>query len=471
MKFRRLLLLLAICALCLCACSPNSDLPDAPTSTVTATALYETALSPIRKAEKLVITSTWELQRQVRGETFAESITANASYTAFGSKDMDAFVTQTIKIGTNETNYTEFYTAGNAYCQNGVDIYACKMTSEEFMGRHIPAVLLEPALYENITEEVSESRTLIRFSNATALEGWAADKDAVLLSATGTATLNPEGTLLQSTYLAEYQLGEITYTLKVTSKVSSPDDLDLSKSFPAKLKGYPKLAVLDAPRLLIEAIGNIRTASAITCSNKELLNCAAAVVSRSQQILVNTYGSGDDFIARTEYSGKIVSQTAGTTDMEQTEMFLNGKKTVSINQSEPIDEPGYTAQQMRCYCESSVLSALFPLAYLKDVQLSEDENTYTLHFTGTDALANALCASIYENLQTGNLDSFAESYETDTISGYLTLDRFTGLPVKAGLSLARAHSIGGIYYKLIYKLDSDITLASETAYDTIMDNK
>ena len=124
---------------------------------------------------------------------------------------------------------------------------------------------------------------------------------------------------------------------------------------------------------------------------------------------------------------------------------------------------------MRSYCESSVLSALFPFAYLKDVRVAEEGNLYTLHFTGTDALANALCASIYESLQSGNLDSFAESFSTEVIAGYLTIDRFTGLPVKAGMAVTRTHIIGGIYYKLTYKLDSDITLASETAYDTIME--
>lgn len=469
MKFRMLLLLLAICTLC--ACSPNSDNPDPTAPTASAMGHYELALSPICNGENLVLSATWELQRQVGEETFSESITTNASYAAPGSKDMEAFIAQTIKIGSGETDYAEFYTDGRAYCQNGVDVYACKMSPEAFMGRQIPAVLLDPALYASISEESTENRTLIRFSEATALEDWAASEDAVLLSASGTATLDPEGTLLQSAYLAEYRLGETTYTLKVTSKVSSPAELDLSDKFPAGLKNYPTLAVFDAPLLLSKAIGNIRTANAITCSNQEQLNCAAAGVSRTQQVLVNTYGSGDDFIARTEYSGKIISQTAGTTSTEQTELFLDGKKTVSIDQSEPIDQPGYTAQQMRSYCESSVLSALFPFAYLKDAQLSEDENTYTLQFTGTEALANALCASIYDSLQTGNLDSFAESYDTDTISGYLTLDRFTGLPVKAGLSISRMHVIGGLYYKLTYKLDSDIALASETAYDTIMGKK
>ena len=196
MRFRVNLLLLAICAMCLCACSPNSDLPDTTAPTVTAAALYDTALLPIRNAENLVLSATWELQQLVGNETFAESITTNASYTALGSKDMDAFVAQTIKIGTSETNYAEFYTGGSGYCQNGAYIYACKMTSEEFLDRQIPADLFTPELYTDISEEVGDSRTLIRFSGATALESWATSEDAVLVSATGTATLDPEGTLL-----------------------------------------------------------------------------------------------------------------------------------------------------------------------------------------------------------------------------------------------------------------------------------
>ena len=468
MRFRINLLLLAICALCLCACSPNSEHPDSAAQAASATALYETALSPIRNAENLIITSTWEQQRQVGEETFTKSISSSASYNAVGKKSMDAFVSQTIKIGTSETSYTEFYTDGSGYCQNNVDIYACTMTAEEFRERHTPAVLLNPALYANIVKEDTENRILIRFSEATAMESWAASADAVLLSATGTATLDPEGNLLQCAYQAQFQLGQITYTLKVTSKVSAPAQLDLSANFPAGLKSCPRLSNLDAPRLLIESIGNIRSANAITCLNKEQLNCAAAGVNRSQQVLVNTYGSADNFIARTDYSGKIISQTGDNTYTEQSELFLDGVKTVSINGCDPIDQPGYTAQQMRSYCESSVLSSLFPFAYLQDVRLEEDVNVCTLYLTGTEALANALCASIYESLQTGNLDNFAQSYTTNTITGYLTIDRATGLPINAGLSLSRTHNIGEIYYKLSYKLDSEITLASETAYDTII---
>ena len=39
--------------------------------------------------------------------------------------------------------------------------------------------------------------------------------------------------------------------------------------------------------------------------------------------------------------------------------------------------------------------------------------------------------------------------------------------MKAGLSLSRTHVIGGISYDLTYTLDSALTLASETAYETI----
>ena len=417
MKFRIQLLLLAICVLILSACSPASDLPDTSAQTDTAAALYETALLPIRNAGNLVLSSTWDLQRQVGSESFTESISGTASYSGLGSASMDAYVGQTIKIGTYEASYSEFYTGGSAYCQTGVDIYACDMTSKEFVDRQIPAVLLDPALYAEISAEATESRTLIRFSQATAMESWAVSADAVLLSATGTATLDPGGNLLQSAYHAQYQLGQITYTLKVTNKVTTPASLDLQDTLPAGVSAYPTLTTLDAPRQLLQAIGHIRTASAITCSYEEQLNCKAAGISRSQLVQVNTYGSADDFIARTDYSGSITNQAGDLTVTEQTELFLDGRKSVSINGSAAIEQPGYTAQQMRTYCESSVLSALFPVAYMKDARWEETGNIRTLHFTGTDALANALCANIYDSLQTGNLESFSESHTTGDISG------------------------------------------------------
>ena len=469
MNFRIKQLLLGICAgllCCLCACG---TVPNPPSSVALpeADALYASALVPIRNANNLILSVTLEQQRKVGEETFTERISGTAAYSGLGTAAMDACIEQTLQFGTSEHVYTEYYTDGTAYCQNGTNTFACHMTSKEFTDRQIPAIILDPALYEVITTETTENRTLIRFSQATALESWAGNADAILVSAGGTATLDLNGNLLQSTYHAEYLLGQIPYNLHVTNKVATPAALDLSEKLPAGLSGCTVLSAPDALWTLLQATGYIRSAQAITCSYEEYLDCKAASILRIQQVQVNTHGSGSDFAARADYSGSITDYTGTPSVTTQTELFMDGRKRVSINGSAAISQPGTTIDAMRSYCENCVLSAVFPIAYLQDARWETGESTRTLHFTGTQALAHMLCASIYDGLQTGNLDSFSQSFTTNDISGYLSVDLHTGLPVKTGLSLSRTHIIGGISYELTYKLDSDITLASTTAFDAI----
>lgn len=468
MKFRKnsgLWLLCTALICCFCACNPISDQQE--TVAQNAVELYETALIPIRNADNFVSTITMDLQWQVGEEHFSESLSCRAYYQGYGTASMDAYIDQTLCFGTGESEYAEFYTGGRAYCQSGASIFAWEMTAKEFTDRQLPAILLNPALYRAIALEAGENRTLIRFSQAMALENWAANSDAVLLSANGTATLDAEGNLLQSAYQAEYRLGLTVYTLEVTNKVATESALVLSSKFPSDLADCISLSQPDAVRALLQATGYIRSAQAISCSYEEQLDCKAAHILRRQQVRVHTYGSGDSFAARTDYTASITDYTGTPAITTQSELFLDGRKSVSVNNSAAIEQTGHTAETMRSYCENCVLSAVFPIAYLADARLETAGNGVTLRFTGTEALANALCSSIYESLQTGNLDSFCESYTTDAISGYLTFDAETRLPVEAGLLLTRTHIIGGISYELCYKLDSRITLASADAYDAI----
>lgn len=466
MKFRNMLPIIVLCLLCLWGCA-NTPEPQTEEPAAEAIALYETALVPIRSANNLILNIAYDLQRQVGEETFADSMTAAITYSGIGSADMEAFAEQKYRFGSHDVTYTEFYTGGSAYCQSSGCIFSCPMTAKEFTDRQLPAILLTPSLYNSVTTQKTENRILIRFSEAAAPESWWKNSDIELLSATGTATLDLDGNLLQSAYRAMYRIGQTEYTLQVTNKVATPATLVLSEKFPAGIKDYPTVSDPDAVKVLLRTTGYIRSAQAITCSYKEHLDFSAASILREQQITVNTYGSGDTYMARTDYTGSITDNTGKPTVTNQTELFLDGVKTVSINGSAAITQPGATAEAMESYCQNSILSALFPVSFLQSSRWEEGDSTRTLHFTGTQALADTLYASIYEDLQTGNLDSFCESYATNDISGYLTLDRSTGLPVKAGLSISRTHVIGGISYDLTYQLSSDMLLASPTAYDAI----
>lgn len=262
MKIRNILPIFVLCALCLFGCANAPDTPtEAPADALT---LYEAALAPIRSTSNLILNISYDLQRQAGEEIFADSITAAVTYSNLGSADMEAFAEQKCRFGSYDVTYAELYTGGSAYCQSGTNIFGCPMTAKEFMDRQMPAILLTPSLYGSVTKETTENRILIRFSEASAPENWWDSAHSELLSATGTATLDLQGNLLQSAYRAQYRIGQTEYSLQVTSKVATPPTLDLSEKFPAEIASCAIISDFDAVKVLLQATGYIRSAQAIT---------------------------------------------------------------------------------------------------------------------------------------------------------------------------------------------------------------
>ena len=112
---------------------------------------------------------------------------------------------------------------------------------------------------------------------------------------------------------------------------------------------------------------------------------------------------------------------------------------------------------MRTYCEDTVLSALLSIDYLAAAQLIDEGDVYKLQLSGTEAMAEDLCDTIFAILDM-NLDLTADSYTTNNIGGYLILDKATGLPMEAGIYLTRTHIIGGAPYTMTYELTETLSL-------------
>ena len=60
-----------------------------------------------------------------------------------------------------------------------------------------------------------------------------------------------------------------------------------------------------------------------------------------------------------------------------------------------------------------------------------------------------------------DLDGKAQSMETLTAGGYLTVDGETGLPVGMGMYFNRYHTMNSIRYKLSYNLDETLIFGEE----------
>ncbi len=455
-------LLCAGLLLCLMGCTsqvPETQPTENTDPTVPAEQRYDTARAELLAAPNQIIQYDRTLTRLLGTTQFSEKSSGTASFSGIGTDAMDALVQETLSYGTLRAEHTLTYCQDAAYSQISGCTFTQAMTAPEFLAVQLPGALLDRALYGSFTEEIAQGGRIFTFSEAAALESWVnAAPEAQLTEAFGTATLDTGGSLIASTYTATYILGETTYRLEVSIRVSAPEMLDLSAVHPEHLENAVSLAFLDAPKLLMRAVGDIFTAQNLNCTISETVYSEAIPLSRDRETTVALAGSGKDLTASllntiqvTDFKGQPVTYSQGY-------QFAEGLCTSTADGGEPTVEAGITAETMRTDLEDTILAGLFATKYLASAVLTEDGSDYVLTFSGNDSYCNDLSADIGSFLNM-DLDGLAASFTTTENAGYLRIHKETGLPTGMGMSFARTHVFGEVPHALTYKLDQNLQLS------------
>jgi len=459
----------------LTACSSDapeesSSVPATTSSTVPAPdieAIYLSACSAVEKTADLSLTIDYYKDRTVGNERYLETSSISACYTGLGGSNMQALVKEDLTYGTYEASYIQSYLSGTAYCQVNDQSFKTAMPAKKFMAMQIPAILVDLSLYETVDYTQKDGNTVITFSDPSSLESWvAAPGSPELIDADGTAVLDADGTLLSTAYYAEYSVNTTVYTLDVSVEIAAPGDLDLEELQPKYPENCTTLAYFNTPKALLQVVGDVYYSKAITSSATETLQCEATSISRTRLTQVDLFDSLDEFLAKTDYAVTLTDFTNTPVTNTKTELFRNGTYCYTTNGSDPVIQDSITAEKMHIYCEDTLLSALFTPNYLASAELTDTGDFYCLTFQGTEAFTESLFDEIYRILNV-ELDSAASSYTTNEAVGYLTINKYTGLPTAMGMSLSRTHIIEGVSYTTSYQLDQAITLSSTTAYETI----
>lgn len=467
--------------LSLCACGSND--PQAttqPPSTTAATevtagptepaadylALYTAARESLSSAQAYTVNYTFDLSRLVNGETYTQNRTGSGLYQDLTEEDPRILITEDLTYGTFFTSYTQAYQSGVGYSSFGRSNFRCEIDLNGFLAQQIPAVLLDEALYSDlsvISDGALGSDTLLCFSGAASAESWLSlQEEAEFLGAEGIATLNSSNQLIAATYHCKYRISTATYTLDVSVELTT-DTAELAwPEFPADATAISDLRI---PLYLLQCVGDVYTSRAMSVSYCDTLYSQALGEVRIQNSSYYTYGADADFMA-TLYSQVSTTNYVGTTTNEQTITYRDGIYSTSVNGSTPTSYSDISAQKVRTSCEDAILSALFQPNFIAGAQITDTGDFLCIRFTGNETYASSICAGIYA-LYSMDLDSFAASYSTGSAEGYLTINKYTGLPTAMGMSVSRTHIIDGIAYSLTYQLDQAIELSSLTAYESI----
>jgi len=433
----------------------------------TALTRYQQICDTVNNAADLTVETQYSRSRTVGGEVYSETFTETAYYHALGTKNAMASVTQAVSFGPYETQYAEMYYKNTAYCKTGDTYFRKDMTIQQFRDHQIPAILVDAALYDTVEVNKRLNSTVITFSEPKALESWATNYTAaVLVSATATATLDKNGELMDTSYAAQYTCDGIVYDLQVKTTVKTEAPQNLKSELAEIDTDCPTLSYFYAPRKILQVVGDVYTATALSAEYTESVYSGAFSRSRSRTSFFDTYGADDAFMARSSY--EVINTDYSNTPVTTSEVvvYQDGSCTSSVNGAEPTLREGITAETMRTFCEDAVLAALFTPNHIKNATRQSEKDYIRIDFTGNSAFSNNLCNTIY-SIFGANLDAYADAYTTPVASGYLCIDKATGLPTALGIELERIHTAGEISYSLTYQLDQTMQLSSTQAYENI----
>ncbi len=445
-----------LAAALLAGCAGNQGETVPPQPDINAGAFYSAGKREVEAAENLSLDYTLVQTRKVGNNTFTKNVAGQASYQDYAQKGMIALVEEAQDFGYYRCNYQEAYCSGRACAAVNDSRFWTNQSVDDFVSRQLPPVLLTPSLYDSVTYGEEPGRVL--FSQPRAMEAWVGE--GKMLEAFGEALLNEQGQLIQTTYQVRLLKGTTEYTLSATVRVNLPEQLDLGDVQTSFAVGGVWLSDLNTPRYLVQVVADVYSAQRVKCELSETITSEAIPLSYERSTVVRLDGRDAALDTQVLNNSKSFNNRGVLTENQQSEVFQDGFYTVSIDGSDPARNGSVTAESMRQYCEDTILSGLLAVKYLRVAASETDGNLIHLELGSDLGFREILLRHLAEVLQM-DLDALAQDAENHSAGGYLTLDAETGLPVRMGMFLEKSHTIGGISYRLDYRLEETLWFTGE----------
>lgn len=480
------LLLCAALLLSMVACTkapaettvPTTQAPTTVPTEPPAEDVYAAAREALDSAEHVSLELVITTLTTVAGDEFSEQSTQTLTYKDMGTEEaivsMEEDLLYSVHNPEEDTDdeeedepmeYKELWYQGVAYAElDSTYRYQGPVAQETLSSRYTPVVLLNAELYGSVTSETTADGTTVTFAEATALESWVAPEEAELVEASGTALISPEGVMQEMRYTVTYIYGNAMITKEVTSK---PMETPKTVTAPANPDTYESISYVDALRTTISAPAMLFQSDSITASSLESMFCQAAGFMRNQSNTVNVHGRKDETIAKIEIGIFVRDYGTGESqELDQEEIFRDGKLTTVTNDGLPSTQNGVAWEEIRDYASEMLLYGLVAMDFWQDITMTDMGSVLLLEYTLNDNFGNTLQNSICQMLwnDPSFLIALADDYRNEELTGYLSLDKYNGLPVAAGYYYKGIHTIEGQEYELTLQLDQSYEAPAKGAY-------
>lgn len=448
--------------------TPPTTLATQPPTEPDAGALYEQARQTLDSAGDIALRLLVTTTVTVGGETFTEESTQSLTYEGRGTDDLRVRKEEALRYGLTDGEesvaYSEIYADGTVYAALG-DSYRFSGTLEVPESRYLPPVLLDAALYGSVTEKTSAGETTVTFAQPSAAEAWAMPQDGELVDASGTAVLDAAGAIQRMNYTITYHYGPGEIRLEVQSeptegrKVVVPEDAG----------EYSAISCIDALRLFPRSTAFLLQADAISTSSMQSIFTQAAGVLRNQSTTMDLCGRGADTMTKIQQNVFFMDySTLSSQELKQEELYVDGKYTVTVDDGTPTHY-NIPAESIRDFCTDIALGNVLDVSCWQEAGCTDLGSLLLMEFTFTpscgDQIQNEICTLFWED--PSFLNKLASAYVTNEMTGYLALDKYTGLPTATGYCYEGTHTIDGQDYVLSMQVDQSIETPSKGAYFAI----
>lgn len=450
---------------------PTTAATEPPATLPPADQLYAQGRQAIDEAENLELSVIASRKRSVGGETYTENATQTICLQGRGTDALQVSVQDSTTANSYVMTTQEYYSGGTVWMMLDNLPYTAQMDAESYLSRLVPAVLLDDSLYASAVVEETAAGYTISFSEPTAGESWLVPENAELLSASGTASLDSQGNLTRCVYSVSYRYGSTRYDIEYTVSITMPEALSLSNTLPASEEEYVLLENIDAPWLLQRATYDIMQTTNLSYTSTDTMITYAGGAVFSQQETLDIYGTGEETMSNYTVDISLQDYTGSTDEYSLEENLQNGILKYFENDDKPTSQliPDSTVPELRSSYVDVVLDFLWDPEYVTSAKITNLGSVYLLEFDGSDALGD-----IYEGAAVSTfwgeedfLRNMADAYRTDTLTGYLSIDRYTELPVAFGFTYEGTHTLDGQEYQLTDQWDQTFFLGSNTAYEAI----
>ena len=466
------LIILCICAVLIiggiiAAVAGNRPGPDPTESSGEALLRYQEAM-PKTDTPDLVIKIKHEKETSVNGEGFLETATQTLRYKDRGSASFVGIMQEQRTIGDYSISIEEAYANGTGYFTVQGSKFSGVLSAEDYLNRYVPAVLIDPSLYENITANKDGALTTITFSDAKAPESWMKEHNSGFLRAEGSVQLTPNDLLHESNYVVSYSTNGTYIRHSITVTIDLEDSLGMYPPFDED--SYTSITYLDGPRMLEIACGYILSSSNITSTFNSHISCDAFGDTREEQIFLNmTEGTAWSARLDTDVTLTNTGREGDVSQLSKTELFTNGNYTVFTNGIEDSDITPVDQETFQTWCNDILVGTIMLPQYLSDVALLETAEVLHISYTANEDFVQHIgqnaCQTLYREPEL--LTQLAQAHTTDHLEAYMDFDLSTGLPISAGIRYKGTYIINDVPYLLVFEADQSYNVLSRTAYNAI----